>query len=73
MYIYAPVSSVRILSQMIYVLLAHVRVCAPLYQFRCTFLSVIVTKKPVRGFWGLGDSQEPHSDRYKTGGEKVNF
>ena len=33
----------------------------------------MVTKKPLRGFWGLGDSQESHSDKYKTGGNKKNF
>ena len=54
-YIYVPVMAVCTPSQMTYVLLAHVRVCAPLYQFRYTFVSVILTKKPVRGFWSLGE------------------
>ena len=56
MYIYVPVTAVRTPSQMTYVLLAHVRVSAPLYQFGCDSELVMVTKKPVRGFWGLGDS-----------------
>ena len=55
---------------MTYVLLTHVCACAPLYQFGCDGDLVMVTKTPVKGFWGLGDSQEPHSDRYKTGGNK---
>ena len=58
---------------MTYVLLTHVHTCALLYQFGCDGDLVMVTKKPLRAFWGLGDSQEPNSDRYKTGGEKVNF
>ena len=49
------------------------RASAPLYQFGCYSDLVMVTKKPVRGFPGLGGSQEPYSDRYKTGGDKAKF
>ena len=58
---------------MTYVLLTHVRASAPLYQFGCYSDLVMVTKKPLRGFPGLGGSQEPYSDRYKIGGEGPNF
>ena len=58
---------------MTYVLLTHVHTCAPLYQFGCDGDLVMVTKKLVRGFPGLGGSQEPYSDRYKTGGDKAKF
>ena len=59
--------------QMPHVQHIHVRTSAPLYQLGCDDDLVMVTKKQLRGFWGLGDPQEPNSDRYKTGGEKVNF
>ena len=58
---------------MTYVLLTHVRASAPLYQFGCYSDLVMVTKEPVRGFPGLWGSQEPYSDKYKTGGEGQNF
>ena len=73
MYIYAPVLSVHTPSQMTYVLLAHVRVYAPLYQFGCDSDLVMVTKNSVRGFLGMWDPQDPYRDRYKIGGEKANF
>ena len=47
--------------------------CPPLYQFGCDGDLVMVTNKQVVGFPGLGGSQEPYSDRYKTGGEEAKF
>ena len=58
---------------MTHVLLIHVGGPESMYQLGCDSDLVLVTKKPVRGFWGLGDSQEPHSDSYKTGGNKEKF
>ena len=60
-------------SQMTYVLHTPVHAGEPLYQFGCEINLVMVTKKPLRGFLGLGGSQEPYSERYKTGGEKAKF
>ena len=44
-----------------------------MYQFGCDGDLVIVTQKPVSDFSGMWDTQDPHSDRYKTPGEKVEF
>ena len=61
------------LSQMTYVLLTHVCACAPLYKFDYDDTLLSVPNKLVRGFSGLGGSQKPHSERYKTEGNKEKF